>query len=391
MKRLMSVLSVCLLSLILALPASAAASGISVYVDGNNLPFPAGKPYMQNGSVMVPFRAIFERVGMQVQFDSSTGVITGTGAGLPVKLKLGSLRATVGSVTKKLTAAPSLKDGTVYVPLRFVGEATGGTVQWDVQSQTASIQTFPGRAKAEADIAALLERMNALYNEEDTAGIGHLFAQDSRLRGSELNFAASFAKYDIVNALEDISVLGITPGSADAPAAATVLTLETAKRTGGQYVPDFEDSYFYELVMENGQWKISDISLQQSLVVLNPSELKPAAVPAADAAAIKDVLARLYAGLNAKDAEALSQLMTSGGEEHTEQLKHAYEQAFLQETGTYSAGASLVFHFAEGQAAVYLEETYTDKAAGEPYTHGALYLLEKSAQGAWTITDSYDL
>lgn len=387
MKRLMSALCACLLSLILALPASAAASGISVYVDGASLPFPAGKPYMQNGSVMVPFRAIFERLGMQVQFDSSTGLISGTGSGLPVKLKLGSLRATVGSVTKKLTAAPSLKDGTVYVPLRFVGEATGGTVQWDMQSQTASIQTFPGRTKAEADITALLERMNALYNEEDAAGIGRLFAQNSRLRGSEPDFAESFAAYDVVNALEEISVLGITPASADTPAAATVLTLETAKRTGGQYVPDFEDSYFYELIMENGQWKIADISLQQSLVVLNPSELKPAAVPAADSAAIKDVLARLYAGLNAKDAAAVSQLMTSSGEGYTEQL----EQAFLQESGTYSAGAPVIFHFAEGQAAVYLEETYTDKATEETYSHGALYLLEKSAQGAWTITDSYDL
>ncbi len=57
-----------------------------------------------------------------------------------IRLKVGSLTATVNGREVQLDAAPLLKGGRVLVPLRFVAEALGCGVLWDQGTKTVTIR-----------------------------------------------------------------------------------------------------------------------------------------------------------------------------------------------------------------------------------------------------------
>ncbi|MFD1904243.1 hypothetical protein ACFTAO_38975 [Paenibacillus rhizoplanae] len=61
MKKLVSLLGISLLALVLAVPAFAADKPIKVYINGSNLAFTAGTPYLKDNTVLVPFRVVFLR------------------------------------------------------------------------------------------------------------------------------------------------------------------------------------------------------------------------------------------------------------------------------------------------------------------------------------------
>ncbi|WP_036642414.1 copper amine oxidase N-terminal domain-containing protein, partial [Paenibacillus durus] len=96
MKKWFIMLGVLLLSLAPAVPAFAAPvtapAPIKVYIDGVKLSFSSGSPYLQNGSVMVPFRAVFEKLGLKVGWDPVGRVVTGTSPELSLKLTIGRRR-----------------------------------------------------------------------------------------------------------------------------------------------------------------------------------------------------------------------------------------------------------------------------------------------------------
>ncbi|WP_405113016.1 stalk domain-containing protein [Paenibacillus sp. FSL K6-1217] len=113
---------------------------IIVQLNGENITFQA-PPILQNGSVMVPFRAMFEAFGLKVEWEPKTQTIRGSKPGTLIKLKVGSTTAEINGHQKKLTAAPSNIKGSTYVPLRFIGEAADAKVNWLAEIQTAIIVT----------------------------------------------------------------------------------------------------------------------------------------------------------------------------------------------------------------------------------------------------------
>jgi len=114
--------------------------GITVLLNNELLKFQA-PPIQKNGSVLVPFRAIFEALGLKVDWDPKAQSITGSMANTLIKLKVGSGTAEVNGKQMKLTAAPSTIGGSTYVPLRFIGEAVDAKVDWQEMVQTAAIYT----------------------------------------------------------------------------------------------------------------------------------------------------------------------------------------------------------------------------------------------------------
>lgn len=121
-------------------PAPSNPDEIMVHLNGERMTFQA-PPIRQNGSVMVPFRAIFEALGLKVEWDSKTQTIKGSKPGALIKLKLGSTTAEINGNQKKLTVAPTNIKGSTYVPLRFIGEAVDAKVNWLAEIQTVTIST----------------------------------------------------------------------------------------------------------------------------------------------------------------------------------------------------------------------------------------------------------
>lgn len=118
------------------------AFGIDVYIDGQTLAMDVPAQIVE-GRTLVPIRAIFEAMGATVSWDANTQTATGTKGDKTVILPLGSLSPTINDQVKPLDVPATIVTGRTLAPLRFVGEAFGGSVRWDGVTQTIYI-TSPG-------------------------------------------------------------------------------------------------------------------------------------------------------------------------------------------------------------------------------------------------------
>jgi len=115
------------------------AYAVSVQLNGSavNLNPP---PITRAGRVFVPLRGIFERLGASVVYQA--GVINATGSsGRTVSLHIGAHTATVNGASQPLDVAPFIIGASTYVPLRFVSQALGATVNYDAPNQIVAIGT----------------------------------------------------------------------------------------------------------------------------------------------------------------------------------------------------------------------------------------------------------
>lgn len=122
-------------------PGSArAASSISVALDGVNLAFTDAKPFADSSNrVLVPLRFVSESLGTSVNWNEQAQSVAIKSEGLDITLPIGSTKATVNGVEKDLGTKAVQKNSRVYVPLRFVSEALGRRVVWDAANSTAHI------------------------------------------------------------------------------------------------------------------------------------------------------------------------------------------------------------------------------------------------------------
>jgi phosphate transport system substrate-binding protein len=121
-----------LLSLVLlvAVVPFAQAATLSVLINGTPLTGDVA-PFIQNGRVLVPMRAIFEALGANVTWDASSQTVTATEGDTSVSLVIGQTMATVGEEQENLDVPAMIVGGSTVVPLRFVSEAMGAQVSWD--------------------------------------------------------------------------------------------------------------------------------------------------------------------------------------------------------------------------------------------------------------------
>lgn len=119
-----------------------AVPALSVQLSGKTLTFPDVQPFFENGRTMVPFRTVAEALGAEVGYDS--GTVSASLDGTVCRFAIGGDTLTVsdrvtGKVLKTvpLDASPIEKDGRTCVPVRFLAESLGLTVEWDDGAQCA--------------------------------------------------------------------------------------------------------------------------------------------------------------------------------------------------------------------------------------------------------------
>ncbi len=117
---------------------STSGTNPKVYLDNKLLSFEV-PAIIENGRTLVPLRAIFEAMGAQVDWNDSTRTVVATKTGTRVILPLGSTTPTVNGETWKLEVPAKIKNDRTLAPLRFVGEAFGGKVNWDEATKTVYI------------------------------------------------------------------------------------------------------------------------------------------------------------------------------------------------------------------------------------------------------------
>lgn len=100
---------------------------------------PGGAPIQVNGVTMVPLRAIFEWLGAEIKFIAQANTIIAQRGDTVVSLRTDSTTAYVNGQQRELAQQPVQRDGTTYIPLRFVAEAFGCQVAYDAASATVTI------------------------------------------------------------------------------------------------------------------------------------------------------------------------------------------------------------------------------------------------------------
>jgi len=103
---------------------------IKVRVDGEQIQFNGIAPVMQGSRVLIPLRGLFERLGAQVDWRADERTVLARGAGKQIELPVGKDVATIDGKPSHLDQPAMIIDGYTYVPLRFLSEALGASVEW---------------------------------------------------------------------------------------------------------------------------------------------------------------------------------------------------------------------------------------------------------------------
>lgn len=113
-----------------------AQDSVSVTLNGAPLALnPA--PQERAGRIFVPLRGVFEQLGASVVYQN--GTINAQGNNHSISLHIGSTQAEVDGQQQALDVAPFIIGASTYVPLRFVSQALGATVNYDSSNRIVAL------------------------------------------------------------------------------------------------------------------------------------------------------------------------------------------------------------------------------------------------------------
>jgi uncharacterized repeat protein (TIGR02543 family) len=101
------------------------------------------KPIIKDGRTLLPIRTLIESLGGEVLWYAKEQKVTITLNGHSIILWIGKTTALVDGSKTTLDVAPQIINGRTYIPLRFVSEHLGGSVNWDITTQTVTIYYWP--------------------------------------------------------------------------------------------------------------------------------------------------------------------------------------------------------------------------------------------------------
>ena len=129
--------------------------GINVSLNGEYLDFGGVEPVAEAGRTLVPFRPFLEGLGAQVSYDEASGRIEAVlpeGTSMTLWVGQPQMEYTEGEriQTLEMDAAPCIRAGQTYIPVRFAAEALGLEVSWDAYYEAVHL----------TDVAALVEELD---------------------------------------------------------------------------------------------------------------------------------------------------------------------------------------------------------------------------------------
>ena len=103
-------------------------------------------PIMENDRILLPMRAIFEKLGCNVAYREMNGAefVTASHGNKQVVLEIGKNEINVDGEVKELDVAAKIENDRTLVPVRAVSEAMDAVVVWNDATNTAEITTKQG-------------------------------------------------------------------------------------------------------------------------------------------------------------------------------------------------------------------------------------------------------
>ncbi|QNK57607.1 copper amine oxidase N-terminal domain-containing protein [Paenibacillus sp. PAMC21692] len=148
---------------------------VRVVLDANTMTF-GEQPFIEKSTTLVPFRPIFEKLGLTIGWDPDTRTVTGEKEGIHIELQIDNPVAKVNGKSITLPVAPKLKNKTTFVPLRFISESVESKVEWDSANRTAVIYSKNRYASADGQF-----QFNAYGLWRNMSGLENIVAEDDEL------------------------------------------------------------------------------------------------------------------------------------------------------------------------------------------------------------------
>lgn len=189
------------------------AETIHTTLDGQPLQFDA-PPVSMGGRVMVPLRGIFESLGAEVTFESSTQSIKATKGSRIVELTLGKREALLNGQLTYLDVPASTVNGRTFVPLRFVSEALNTEVRWMPATSTVAL-TSPG-ASATQPANAPIQQAIAPKIQSVRHNASRALKSQEQLWVSLNGDPGAQASFDILGLVRDFPLREVSPGRYEA-------------------------------------------------------------------------------------------------------------------------------------------------------------------------------
>lgn len=96
-------------------------------------------PIMENNTVLIPMRALFEAMGATVNWDQKTKEATVAKGNTHITLTVGKKTADVNGKEISMQTPARMEGGRTLIPVRLVAESLGASVSWDAKEKTVVI------------------------------------------------------------------------------------------------------------------------------------------------------------------------------------------------------------------------------------------------------------
>jgi len=151
-----------------ACPAYAADSEdpIKVFINETALVMDV-PPVLTEGRTLVPFRAIGEAMTAKVDWDGSARKVTLTLGDKTVQLFIGNKTAYVNGKATTLDVPAMIVEGRTMVPLRFIGESLGASVQWSGELRRIDISTTSSVPSAQQPLGQVMVHITMEHLDDE--------------------------------------------------------------------------------------------------------------------------------------------------------------------------------------------------------------------------------
>lgn len=191
MKRIISLTLVCVILLTLSVTVLAEKK-VTLKLDGKKVSCDV-PPCIIDSRTLIPARAIFEELGAEVSWNEKKRIVTIDYDETEIVLPIDSTKVTVGGEKKELDVPAMIVKNRTMIPVRFVAEHFGFTVEWNADTYTVNIVpaskytykyivkdakinslenetviTIPGAADAEVTKMTLKEPTRLVFDFADT-------------------------------------------------------------------------------------------------------------------------------------------------------------------------------------------------------------------------------
>lgn len=92
-----------------------------------------------NNKAYVPVRGVFEELGFQVSFDNATATAVISNEDFVIKVPKDKTYFVVNDTSIKSDSPQKIVDGSLYLPLRAIGDSIGAAISWNGESKLAHI------------------------------------------------------------------------------------------------------------------------------------------------------------------------------------------------------------------------------------------------------------